>query len=123
MPALPPGSGREDPAGVSRLVAGAPRTSTSDGDPTLPVVSEVGYFLSPRAVDRLADRVAASLDEDGVVVLCHWRHPVEGWPLDGAAVHERVARRLGVPLQATYADRDVEIRVHAPDAAWPDPGR
>lgn len=89
----------------------------------LVVVSEVGYFLSPRAVDRLADRVAASLDEDGVVVLCHWRHAVEGWPLDGAAVHERVARRLGVPLQATYADRDVEIRVHAPDAAWPDPGR
>ena len=89
----------------------------------LVVVSEVGYFLSPRALERLVDRVSASLEEDGVLVLCHWRHAVEGWPLDGAAVHERVARRLGVPLQATYADRDVEIRVHAPDDAWPDPGR
>ncbi|ROR90594.1 LmbE family N-acetylglucosaminyl deacetylase [Nocardioides aurantiacus] len=89
----------------------------------LVVVSEVGYFLSPLALDRLVDRAADSLDPDGVVVLCHWRHPVEGWPLDGPAVHARVAARLDLPLQATYADRDVEIRVHSADASWPDPGR
>ncbi len=89
----------------------------------LVVVSEVGYFLSPRALDRLVDRVADCLDEDGVVVLCHWRHPVHGWPLDGPDVHARVEARLDLPLQATYADRDVEVRVHAADASWPDPGR
>ena len=32
-------------------------------------------------------RVGSSLATDGVVVLCHWRHPIEGWPLDGAQVH------------------------------------
>ncbi|WP_445255751.1 PIG-L family deacetylase [Nocardioides aurantiacus] len=89
----------------------------------LVVVSEVGYFLSPRALDRMVDRLAEGLDDDGVVVLCHWRHRIEGWALDGSDVHERVARRLDVPLQATYADRDVEVRVHARDDAWPDPGR
>ena len=44
----------------------------------LVVVSEVGYFLSPLALDRLVERVATSLAPDGVVVLCHWRHPRRG---------------------------------------------
>jgi hypothetical protein len=54
-------------------------------------------------------------------VLCHWRHPVHGWPLDGAEVHARFAEALGVPAQATYRDRDVEVVVHAADERWPLP--
>ena len=94
-----------------------------DGSFDLVVVSEVGYFLSPRSLDRLGRRIEASLDPDGAVVLCHWRHPVVGWALDGDDVHRRLEDRLGVPLQATYADRDVEVRVHAADGSWPDPTR
>lgn len=94
-----------------------------EGGFDLVVVSEAGYFLSPRALDRLVDRVEASLGPGGTLVLCHWRHPMEGWPLDGPDVHERIARRLAdrLPLQASYADRDVELRVHTSDATWPAP--
>ena len=60
-------------------------TSTFD----LVVVSEVGYFLSPAALDRLVARVAGSLTPDGVLVLCHWRHRVEGWVMDADEVHRR----------------------------------
>ncbi len=81
------------------------------------VVSEIGYFLSPAALDRLVERVAASLTDDGVVVLCHWRHRVHGWVMDADEVHRRFADGPVPPLQATYTDRDVELRVHA--SIWP----
>jgi SAM-dependent methyltransferase len=87
----------------------------------LVVVSEVGYFLSPAAVDGLVRRISSSLTADGVVALCHWRHPVEGWVLDAAGVHQRFETGRIPPLQAEYRDRDVEIRVHA--GAWPDHDR
>jgi LmbE family N-acetylglucosaminyl deacetylase len=83
----------------------------------LVVVSEVGYFLSPAALERLVTRVAGSLTPDGVVVLCHWRHRVEGWVMDAERVHAGFEDDQLPPLQATYRDRDVELRVHA--ATWP----
>jgi SAM-dependent methyltransferase len=88
----------------------------------LVVVSEVGYFLSPAAVDALVQRIATSLTPGGVVALCHWRHPVEGWVLDAAQVHRRFEDADAIPpLRAEYRDRDVEIRVHAD--SWPDHDR
>jgi SAM-dependent methyltransferase len=88
----------------------------------LVVVSEVGYFLSPAGLDGLVRRVAGSLTPDGVLALCHWRHPVKGWPLGGREVHRAFARGSGVPAKlATYQDRDVEIVVHASPDQWPDP--
>ncbi len=92
-------------------------TTWPEGAFELVVISEVGYFLSPAAADELAARTAASLTPDGVVILCHWRHPVEGWVMDAAEVHRRFERDDLPPVQAHYADRDVEIRVHA--SSWP----
>ena len=75
------------------------------------VLSEVGYFLSPAGFDDLVGRIDASLEPGGDLVLCHWRHPVDGWPLDGPSVHDRVRMLLPRPEVATYRDRDVEICV------------
>ncbi|MGN7246969.1 PIG-L family deacetylase [Janibacter anophelis] len=89
----------------------------------LVVLSEVGYFLSPIDLERLFARIASCLGEHGVVVLCHWRHPVTGWVLDGADVHERALGAPGLPpLMSTYRDDDVEILVLASPADRPDPG-
>ena len=94
-----------------------------EGSFDLVVVSEVGYFLSPVALEGLVGRVADSLTPDGVVVLCHWRHPVKGWPLDGEDVHRAFAS-AGIPERAaTYRDRDIEIVVHTAPEQWPDPHR
>ncbi|QIG43351.1 bifunctional PIG-L family deacetylase/class I SAM-dependent methyltransferase [Nocardioides anomalus] len=87
----------------------------------LVVLSEVGYFLSPRDLDELLARIGESLAEDGVLVLCDWQHEVQGWPLDGVAVH-RVVRAAGIrPVVATYADRDVELLVLAHPEVLPEP--
>ncbi len=94
-----------------------------DGRFDLVVVSEMGYFLSPQDLDLLIERVAAGLEPDGVVLLCHWRHPVEGWVLDGPEVHERFRRAGHLPPEAArYQDRDVEISVLSHPDSWPEPG-
>lgn len=93
-----------------------------EGSFDLVVLSETGYFLSPSDLDRLVDRVAACLSADGVLLLCHWRHPVDGWVLDGAGVHGRFEDSRLPPAQARYLDRDVEIVVHCDPEQWPEPG-
>lgn len=87
------------------------------------VVSETGYFLSPADVDGLIDRIADSLDDDGVVLLCHWRHPVSGWVLDGPAVHDLFLSSRLPDEAARYTDRDVEILVLCGPHVWPEPSR
>jgi SAM-dependent methyltransferase len=86
----------------------------------LVVVSEVGYFLSPTDLQGLVQRVGSCLTSDGVVALCHWRHPVRGWPLDASLVHDAFRRADLPPAAATYLDRDVGIVVHAEPDQWPD---
>lgn len=92
-----------------------------DGTFDLVVISEIGYFLSPVALDHLWARTAGSLDDHAVVVLCHWRHPVDGWVLDGPDVHARALRAALPPLMARYVDDDVEILVLAHPEDRPDP--
>lgn len=89
-----------------------------EGDFDLVVVSEVGYFLSPAALDGLIERIRGSLRPDGVLVLCHWRHPVEGWPLRADDVHEAVVGSGLRPVQARHVERDFESVVLCADSAW-----
>ncbi|GGC77780.1 hypothetical protein GCM10011512_00410 [Tersicoccus solisilvae] len=77
----------------------------------LVVVSEVGYYLTAAGLDLLADRILAGLTDDGVVLLCHWRHPMTGWALDGDAVHERLRGRLGLPVLVRHVEEDLLIEV------------
>ncbi|KQW53786.1 hypothetical protein ASC77_05930 [Nocardioides sp. Root1257] len=81
------------------------------GEFDLVVLSEVGYFLSPADLDDLVARIDDALGPDGDLVLCHWRHRVEGWPLDGPAVHDRFRSRLSRPEVGTYRERDFELTV------------
>ncbi len=113
---------REEPR-VSVLELDVPRDWPQDLELDLVVVSEVGYFLSPAELDALVERIVATLAPGGVVVLCHWRHEVEGWVLGADDVHRRFEDSRLPPLSATYRDRDVEIRVHAAEHGWPDPLR
>lgn len=86
----------------------------------LVVVSEVGYFLSPRNLDRLLQEVRRTLSPDGVVVLCHWLGPVDGWVLDGHEVHRRF-RDAGLGrVRAAYRESRFEILAFGAASAWPE---
>ena len=68
-------------------------TNFPHGDYDLVVLSEVGYYFTSEVLDQLLADIEASLSPDGVIVACHWRHPVEGYLLSGDEVHERLAER------------------------------
>ncbi|QCR18132.1 bifunctional PIG-L family deacetylase/class I SAM-dependent methyltransferase [Agrococcus sp. SGAir0287] len=102
-----------------RLLHGPVPETWPDGTFDLVVVSEVGYFLAPSALEALVDRVAATLAPVGAVLLCHWRHAVRGWPLDADAVHAAFDRAPIPPRAASYADGDVRIELRAPRSAMP----
>ncbi len=97
-------------------------SSWPDGMFDLVVLSEVGYFLSPIDLERLLVRVRDCLTDDGVVLLCHWRHDVVGWVLNGPEVHAKAVTAGLPPVAARYGDRDIELLVLARDTDWPDPG-
>jgi len=85
--------------------------SWPDGTFDLLVVSEVGYYLAPAELADLWDRVEASLEPGGVLVLCHWRHPIDGWQLDGDTVHALARQRLRWQTTGMYQERDFVLEI------------
>lgn len=73
------------------------------------VISELGYFLSPEALDRVAVRSRASLAVGGTVLACHWRWPIEGCELGGDAVSERLEAGLQLPRGTRIDDTDFRL--------------
>ena len=82
-----------------------------EGNYDLVVVSEVGYYLAPEELATLWDRVEASLEPGGTLLLCHWRHPIKGWELDGDTVHALARQRLGWRTAGLYQERDFVLEV------------
>ncbi|MGN8132852.1 PIG-L family deacetylase [Paenarthrobacter sp. 22069] len=92
--------------------------SWPDGSFDLVVVSEVGYYLSPDELAQLWDRIEASVHPGGALLLCHWRHPIAGWELDGDTVHALARQRLGWRSAGLYQERDFVVEGLAAPDRW-----
>lgn len=79
----------------------------------LVVLSEVGYFLQPDELRAVLDRAEAALTLSGQLVLCHWRHPIQGWPMDGDTVHGLVAGDPRFRRVSEHRERDFAVEVYA----------
>lgn len=82
-----------------------------DGRFDLIVVSEVGYYLAHGELAELFARVESALLPGGTLALCHWRHPISGWELDGDSVHAAARRHLGWADAGLYRERDFILEV------------
>jgi SAM-dependent methyltransferase len=71
------------------------------------VLSEVGYYCAD--LDLLARRVSESLDDDGVVVACHWMHPAEDHPQRTIDVHDALGRALHLDVHHVETDFRLDI--------------
>ena len=87
------------------------RDGVPGGPYDLVVLSEVGYYLSRPELDTLAGRIRGSLSAGGVVLACHWRHPVAAHAQLGDDVHVTLDRSLGLARLSTYRDADVALDV------------
>ena len=86
------------------------RLGLGEGELDLVVLSETGYYLAEDELCELVARSREALSPDGVLVLCHWRGPIVGWPLDGDRVHALVSR-LGMRRLASYSQAETLIEV------------
>ncbi|MGZ4721601.1 PIG-L family deacetylase [Oryzihumus sp.] len=75
------------------------------------VLSEVGYYLDTAGVERLLDRCLSSLTPDGVLLLCHWRHPVADYPLRGDEVHRLALAREDLAPLVRHVEEDFLLDV------------
>ncbi|WP_395401159.1 PIG-L family deacetylase [Arthrobacter sp. UC242_113] len=94
-----------------------------EGSFDLIVVSEMGYYLAAAELAELFTRISASLAPGGTLLLCHWRHPVSGWELDGDAVHSLARSQLRWPTAGIYRERDFVLETFIVPEAAGDPWR
>jgi len=75
------------------------------------VLSEVAYYFDENDLHGLLDVVVASLNPSGLLVACHWRHPVADYPLTGDKAHELIRASAGMVMMAEYVDHDLRLEV------------
>lgn len=82
-----------------------------DGPFDLVVLSEVGYYCGDLELGTVIDRIRATLRPDGVLLACHWRHPVTDYPLTGDEVHQRLRAETGLTLLVEHVEDDFRLDV------------
>ncbi|TFC78744.1 methyltransferase domain-containing protein [Cryobacterium cheniae] len=82
-----------------------------EGSFDLIVLSEVGYYFSAEELREVLGRCRDSLTADGVIVACHWRHPVPEYPLTGDRVHAELGRLAGFERTVEHRERDFLLEV------------
>lgn len=80
------------------------------------VVSEVGYYLSRSDLIALFSTAASRLSPGGVMVLCHWRHPVSDYPLRGDEVHEIMRATTVLFRTVRHEESDFILELYGTDA-------
>lgn len=84
-----------------------------DGQFDLVVMSEIVYYCNESDAGHLGRLAAGSLAPDGVLVLCHWLHPVADYPLSGELA-QRIAREAsGLTVQTRHKEADFLLEVLA----------
>ena len=75
------------------------------------VLSEVGYYLSPRDLARTIRLIEDCLADDGCLVACHWRHPVAEYPQTGDDVHAALRASTAWETTVRHEERDFILEV------------
>lgn len=87
-----------------------------EGKFDLIVISELAYYLDDAALESLAAKATSALDSDGVLVACHWKHPIEGAHHNAQAVHSRLAASIGLVQAVHHEEADFLLDVWCCDA-------
>lgn len=83
-----------------------------EGEFDLVVLSEVGYYWDAEGLEDAIARSIACLGPDGVLLACHWRHPVADYPQRGDDVHARLAARGELVRTVHHLEEDFVLEVY-----------
>lgn len=103
---------RSDATGVVHCRSWAFGDSWEHGRFDLIVLSEIGYYLDHDSLAHALDVAVAHLEDGGTLVLVHWQHHVNDYPLSGAQVHAIARETQGLSALGSYTDRDVALDVY-----------
>ena len=75
------------------------------------VLSEFLFYLQPEAVKEVAWKAQETLLPGGVILACHWRHPIAHCLIDGDDVHAILQKTIHLPLQSHVLESDLRLDV------------
>lgn len=75
------------------------------------VLSEFLFYLQPEAIAQIAAKAQASLMPGGVILACHWRHPIQHCVVNGDEAHAELERFIALPNQCRVVEPDLRIDV------------
>ena len=75
------------------------------------VLSEVGYYWNALDLAHTLELMDHALTADGVIVACHWRHPVDGYPLRGDDVHAALRAHPSFTVLSSICEEDFLLDV------------
>lgn len=79
------------------------------------VISEIGYYLGADGLDTLLAQAQGALLPGGVLLGCHWRHPIKGCALNGDQVHARIAALPGLHRLSQLEEADFVLTLWSSD--------
>ena len=77
------------------------------------MISEIAYYCDEAGAEDLGRRAAASLTDDGVLLLCHWLHPVADYPLSGDLAQRLVGEASGLRRLVGHEEDDFRLELLA----------
>jgi len=75
------------------------------------VLSEFLFYLQPEAVEEIGSKAKETLLPGGVILACHWRHPIAECVLTGDDAHDILQRVIGLPRSCQVLEPDLRLEV------------
>jgi len=98
-------------AGTIRFERSTLPAEWPEGRFDLIVLSELGYYWSRDDLATARAHIAASLTDKGVLIACHWRHPISDAPLTGDEVHAVLGGDPTWTRRIRHLERDFVLEV------------
>lgn len=75
------------------------------------LISEMAYYLSANELHQFIEKLKHSLNDDGEILCCHWRHEIQGFELNAEQVHQAFQQYFPFHHYLSLNDPDFMIDV------------
>lgn len=75
------------------------------------LISEMAYYLSANELHQFIEMLKHSLNDDGEILCCHWRHEIQDFELNAEQVHQAFQQHFPFHHYLSLNDPDFMIDV------------
>ncbi len=73
------------------------------------LISEMAYYLSKDELHQFIEKLKHSLNDDGEILCCHWRHEIQDFELNAEQVHQAFQQHFPFHHYLSLNDPDFMI--------------